>query len=166
MSSMSDNTVNKEEVRISFGLCCTCGLYIMQNTIPPNIQTLTKNYTNNTTHINILSPTSDNIHNATRQQDKHSLSSLTSNYQFNNHTYSDKKQTILSQYPQKSPMHYSKKKKKTQHNTKYKQQKGKSNSPWKIYRSTCKQVRTPKKKKNPLYHGHDPRGLPTLPQSL
>jgi hypothetical protein len=22
------------------------------------------------------------------------------------------------------------------------------------------------KKKNPLYHGHDPRGLPTLPQSL
>ena len=97
MSSMSDNTVNKEEVRISFGLCCTCGLYIMQNTIPPNIQTLTKNYTNNTTHTNILSPTSDNIHNATRQQDKHSLSSLTSNYQFNNHTYSDKKQTILSQ---------------------------------------------------------------------
>jgi hypothetical protein len=70
---------------------------------PPNIQPLTKNHTNNITHAtsaSILSPTSGNIHIATRQQDKHSMTPLTSNYQFNNNTHLDKKQTILSQYGQ------------------------------------------------------------------
>jgi hypothetical protein len=36
----------------------------------------------------------------TTQQDKHSMTPLTSNYQFNNNTHVDKKQTILSQYGQ------------------------------------------------------------------
>ena len=33
-------------------------------------------------------------------QDKHSMTLLTSNYQFNNNTHIDKKKTILSQYSQ------------------------------------------------------------------
>ena len=83
---------------------------VMQNTIPPNIQTLTKNYTNNITHAtsaSILSPISDNIHIVTRQQDKHSMTSLTSNYQFHNHTYLDKK----TNYPKSiwSDKHYKEK---------------------------------------------------------
>ena len=62
---------------------------------PPNIQPLTKKHTNNITHAtsaSILSLTSDNIQSATRQQDKHSMTSLTSNYQFNNNTHLNKKQ--------------------------------------------------------------------------
>jgi hypothetical protein len=61
----------------------------------PTLPLLTKNHVNNTTHANsasILSLTSDNIHLATRQQDKHSMTSLTSNYQFNNNTHLAKKQ--------------------------------------------------------------------------
>jgi hypothetical protein len=77
--------------------------YSLSQDTPPNIQPLTKNHTNNITHAtsdSILSPTSGNIHIATRQQDKHSMTPLTSNYQFNNNTHLDKKQTILSQYGQ------------------------------------------------------------------
>ena len=70
---------------------------IMQNTISPTILS-TKAKDKNITHAtsaSILSPTSGNIHIATRQQDKHSMTSLTSNYQFHNHTYLDKKTNYL-----------------------------------------------------------------------
>ena len=65
--------------------------------IQPNSQPLTKNHTNNITHAtsaSILSPTFGNIHIATRQQDKHSMTPLTSNYQFNNNTHLDKKNKL------------------------------------------------------------------------
>jgi hypothetical protein len=69
----------------------------------PTLPLLNQNHANNTTHANsasILSLTSGNILLATKQQDKHSMTSLTSKYQFNNNTHLDKKQNILSQYGQ------------------------------------------------------------------
>ena len=81
----------------------------------PTLPLLTKNHANNTTHANcasILSLTSSNILLATKQQDKHSMTSLTSKYQCNNNTHLDKKQNILSHYGQINTIKKNKKDKK------------------------------------------------------
>ena len=83
------------------------------NTFQPTTLTLpllTKNHANNTTHANcasILSLTSGNILLATKQQDKHSMTSLTSKYQCNNNSHLDKK----TKYPKSlwSDKHYKEK---------------------------------------------------------
>jgi hypothetical protein len=99
----SQPILQKRKENIKNSLSPSTYSYSPSQDTSPNIQPLTKNHTNNITHatsVSILSLTSGNIHIATRQQDKHSMTSLTSNYQFNNNTHLDKKQIILSQYGQ------------------------------------------------------------------
>jgi hypothetical protein len=86
---------------------------------PPNILPLIKNHASDTiisSHAystsSLFSLPSDKMHLTTNQQDKNSMTSLTSRYQFKDNTHLDKKQTILSQYGQINTIKKNKKDKK------------------------------------------------------
>jgi hypothetical protein len=106
-NSLQKENFQKEDVKLSLPPYN----YSHSQKIPPNGQTLTKKHANNRIHANSSSISSDNIPFATTlplmvinnitQQDKHRMTPLTSNYQFNNNTYLAKK----TNYP-RSDKHY------------------------------------------------------------